>query len=132
MKKKHKGDLSIQVVAMPAETNPSGDVFGGWLISQMDIAGGIFCQKIAKGRVVTVALNSTTFRYPVFVGDILSCFVKLIRIGTTSITVHIEAWVNRAFEEGKIIKVTEGDFTYVKVDKNRKPEVIKKVNRKKA
>lgn len=114
----------IQVVAMPADTNPSGDVFGGWILSQMDIAGGVFCRKITKGRVVTVAIDSTTFKLPVFVGDSVCCYVYLLKIGRTSIKVHIEAWVNREFEDGQTIKVTEGDFTYVKVDENRKPQTI--------
>jgi len=122
MSEQKKGDLTIRVLAMPADTNPSGDVFGGWLLSQMDIAGGVFCRKIAKGRVVTVAIDSTTFKLPVFVGDTLCCYVHLIKKGRTSITVGIEAWVNREFgEEGSSIKVTEGQYTYVKVDENRNP-----------
>lgn len=122
MSQQRKGDLTIRVLAMPADTNPSGDVFGGWLLSQMDIAGGVFCRKIAKGRVVTVAIDSTTFKLPVFVGDTLCCYVHLIKKGRTSITVGIEAWVNREFgEEGSSIKVTEGQYTYVKVDENRNP-----------
>lgn len=125
MKEEAKGELTIQVLAMPADTNPSGDVFGGWLLSQMDIAGGVYCRKIAKGPVVTIAIDSTTFKMAVFVGDTLCCYVNLIKIGRTSITVHIEAWVNREFDKENL-KVTEGDFTYVKVDENRKPAVIEK------
>ena len=122
MSEQKKGDLTISVLAMPRDTNPSGDVFGGWLLSQMDIAGGVFCRKIAKGRVVTVAIDSTTFKLPVFVGDTLCCYVHLIKKGRTSLTVGIEAWVNREFgEEGSSIKVTEGEYTYVKVDENRNP-----------
>ena len=116
-----KGELTIQVLAMPKDTNPAGDIFGGWLVSQMDIAGGIYTQKIAKGRVVTVAINSITFKLPVFNGDILSCYVDLIKRGRTSMTVHIEAWVNRRFETEEQIKVTEGNFTYVKVNEERIP-----------
>jgi len=118
--------LTIQVVAMPADTNPSGDVFGGWILSQMDIAGGVYCRRIAKGRVVTVAIDSTTFKLPVFVGDTVCCYVSLLKVGNSSMTVHIEAWVNREYEAVKSIKVTEGDFTYVKVDKNRNPIIIDK------
>ena len=122
MSEQKKGDLTIRVLAMPADTNPSGDVFGGWLLSQMDIAGGVFCRKIAKGRVVTVAIDSTTFKLPVFVGDTLCCYVHLIKKGRTSLTVGIEAWVNREFgEDGSSIKVTEGEYTYVKVDEKRNP-----------
>ena len=125
MSQQKKGDLTIRVLAMPADTNPSGDVFGGWLLSQMDIAGGVFYRKIAKGRVVTVAIDSTTFKLPVFVGDTLCCYVHLIKKGRTSITVGIEAWVNREFgEEGSSIKVTEGEYTYVKVDEKRSPVPI--------
>jgi acyl-CoA thioesterase YciA len=116
--------LTIQVVAMPADTNPSGDVFGGWILSQMDLAGGVFCRRKVKGRVVTVAIDSTTFKLPVFVGDTLCCYVSLIKIGRTSIKVHIEAWVNREYESGNQVNVTEGDFTYVKVDDKRNPLVI--------
>ena len=117
------GELAIRVVAMPKDTNPAGDVFGGWLLSQMDLAGGVFCRKIAKGRVVTVKIESTTFNAPVFIGDTLCCYVSLVKIGRTSITTHIEAYVNRDFEDIRI-KVTEGDFKYVKMDENRKPTPI--------
>ena len=121
---KPKGKLTLQVVAMPADTNPAGDVFGGWLLSQMDLAGGIFCRSIAKGRVVTVAIESTQFKLPVFVGDTLSCHVELIRKGRTSINVLIQAWVNREFDETKIFKVTEGTYTFVKVNSERTPIAI--------
>lgn len=123
MNKEPKGELAIRVVAMPKDTNPAGDVFGGWLISQMDLAGGVFCRRIAKGRVVTVTIESTTFNAPVFIGDTLCCYVSLVKIGRTSITTHIEAYVNRDFENTRI-KVTEGDFKYVKMDQNRKPAPI--------
>jgi len=126
IKEKPSGELAIKVVAMPADTNPAGDMFGGWIMSQMDVAGGITCRKITGGRVVTVAINSIVFRQPVFVGDTLCCFVKLLKIGNTSISVHVEAWVNREFEKHTNIKVTEGDFVYVKVDKDRKPMSISK------
>jgi acyl-CoA thioesterase YciA len=118
-----KGELAIRVVAMPKDTNPAGDVFGGWLISQMDLAGGVFCRKIAKGRVVTVTIDSTTFNEPVFIGDTLCCYVSLVKVGRTSITTYIEAYVNRDFEDTRI-KVTEGEFKYVKMDKDRKPSPI--------
>ena len=117
------GELAIRVVAMPKDTNPAGDVFGGWLLSQMDLAGGVFCRKIAKGRVVTVKIESTTFNAPVFIGDTLCCYVSLVKIGRTSITTYIEAYVNRDFEDTRI-KVTEGEFKYVKMDENRKPTPI--------
>ena len=121
MNQNPKSELTIQVLAMPKDANPGGDIFGGWLVSQMDIAGGLFCQKIAKGRIVTVAINSMTFKQPVFVGDLLCCYVHLKKKGRTSMIVHIDAYVSRRFESEKRIKVTEGIFTYVKIDENRKP-----------
>jgi acyl-CoA thioesterase YciA len=123
---KPQGEVTIQVLAMPADTNPSGDVFGGWIMSQMDIAGGQYCRRIVKGRVVTVAVNSIVFNSPVFVGDTLCCYVSLKRIGNTSITVHVESWAVRGLERNKMIKVTEGDYVYVKVDSKRKPMKIQK------
>jgi acyl-CoA thioesterase YciA len=123
MNEEPKGELAIRVVAMPKDTNPAGDVFGGWLISQMDLAGGVFCRKIVKARVVTVTIDSTTFNEPVFIGDTLCCYVSLVKIGRTSITVYIEAYVNRDFEDTRI-KVTEGEFKYVKMDGNRIPTPI--------
>lgn len=126
MDKQPQGELTIQVLAMPKDTNPSGDIFGGWLLSQMDIAGGIFCKKVTKGRVVTVTIDRMEFKLPVFIGDTLSCYVQLKRIGRTSMTVFIEAYVSRQFETEKLIKVTEGEFKYVHVDENRSPLPIKK------
>jgi len=119
-----KGDLTIQVLAMPKDANPGGDIFGGWLVSQMDIAGGLFCQRLAKGRVVTVAINSMTFKQPVFVGDLLCCFVHLKKKGRTSMVIHVDAYVRRRFEPEEQIKVTEGIFTFVKIDENRKPSPL--------
>jgi acyl-CoA thioesterase YciA len=118
------GELTIQVLAMPADTNPSGDIFGGWIMSQMDIAGGVFCRQIIKARVVTVAVNSIAFRKPVFMGDTLSCYVLLKQTGSTSITVHIEAWARMGLEQTDMVKVTEGDFVYVKINEKREPEKI--------
>ncbi len=124
MIEKPKGDLTIQVLAMPKDTNPGGDIFGGWLLSQMDIAGGLHCQKIAKGRVVTVAMDSIIFKKPVFIGDTLCCYVYMEKQGRTSMTVHIDAYVNRRYEEEELIKVTEGVFTYVKLDEHGKPSPV--------
>src|SRR3984957_523022 len=119
-----RGDLTIRTLAMPADTNANGDIFGGWLLSQMDIGGGIFASKIAKSRTVTVAIDAMNFRKPVYVGDVVSVYVGLIRIGTTSITVHVEAWVMRR-EESDLVHVTEGNFTYVAVDENNRPRPVK-------
>lgn len=115
--------LVIQVLAMPADTNPSGDIFGGWLLGQMDLAGAILAQEIAKNRVVTVGLDAMSFVKPVFVGDVLKCYATLERIGNTSVRVLVEAYAARV--SGETVKVTEGKFTYVSIDPNRNPKPIK-------
>ena len=117
------GDLSIRTLAMPADTNQNGDIFGGWLLSQMDIGGGIFASKVAKSRTVTVAIEAMNFRKPVFVGDVVSVHVNLVRIGKTSVTVRVEAWVMRRKEMHSIL-VTDGNFTYVSIDDNGRPQAI--------
>ena len=117
------GDLSIRTLAMPADTNQNGDIFGGWLLGQMDIGGGIFASKVAKSRTVTVAIEAMNFRKPVFVGDVVSVHANLVRIGKTSVTVHIEAWVLRRNEMHSIL-VTDGNFTYVSIDDQGHPQVI--------
>jgi acyl-CoA thioesterase YciA len=108
---------------MPADTNQNGDIFGGWLLSQMDIGGGVFAAKAAKSRTVTVAIEAMNFRKPVFVGDLVSVHANLVRIGKTSITVHLEAWVLRRKEMQPIL-VTDGNFTYVAIDDQGHPQVI--------
>jgi acyl-CoA thioesterase YciA len=118
------GDLCIRTLAMPADTNQNGDIFGGWLLSQMDLGGGVFASKITKSRTVTVAIEAMNFRKPVFVGDLVSVHVNLVRIGKTSITVHLEAWVLRRKEMQSIL-VTDGNFTYVSIDDQGKPQVVK-------
>lgn len=115
--------LSTRAIAMPADTNPSGDIFGGWLVAQMDLAGGNVASVRTKGRVVTVAIDSLSFHKPVYVGDEVSCYAEVIRIGHTSLTLHIEAWVRRALLD-EVIKVTEGTFTFVAIDDNYKPREI--------
>jgi acyl-CoA thioesterase YciA len=107
------GTLTIRTLAMPADTNPAGDIFGGWVMSQMDIAGAICAVERAKGRVVTVAVEAMTFISPVKVGDILCVYTTLEKIGTTSITVAVEAWARRREEPDVRIKVTDGRFVYV-------------------
>jgi acyl-CoA thioesterase YciA len=108
---------------MPAATNQNGDIFGGWLLSQMDLAGGVFASKAAKARTVTVAIEAMNFRKPVFVGDLVSVHASLVKIGKTSITVHLEAWVMRRKEMHSIL-VTDGNFTYVAIDDQGRPQVI--------
>jgi acyl-CoA thioesterase YciA len=113
-------DPGLRTIAMPADTNPHGDIFGGWLLCQMDLAGTIIATRRACGRVVTVAVTAMEFKRPVMVGDEVSCFCNIERVGNTSITVKTESWVRRGlgFEQ---IKVTEGLFTYVAVDANGRP-----------
>jgi acyl-CoA thioesterase YciA len=120
-----QGDLCTRTLAMPADTNQNGDIFGGWLLSQMDIGGGIFASKIAKSRTVTVAIEAMNFRKPVYVGDLVSVHAHVERIGRTSVTVHLEAWVIRR-KELKPILVTDGNFTYVSIDEQGKPQTIQR------
>ncbi len=115
--------LSTRAIAMPADTNPSGDIFGGWLVAQMDLAGGNVASVKTKGRVVTVAIDALVFHKPVFVGDEVSCYAEVIRIGTTSLTLHIEAWVRRALQD-EVIKVTDGTFTFVAIGDDHKPREV--------
>ncbi len=119
------GELSTRTLAMPGDTNPAGDIFGGWVLSQMDIAGGIFCNRYCSGRTATVAVDSMTFHLPVKVGDVLCCYVNIVKEGRTSLAVKIEAWAVRQYSTERL-KVTEGTFTYVSIDENGKPTSIKK------
>lgn len=118
-------DPSLRTLAMPADANPNGDIFGGWLLSQMDIAGANYAYRIADGRITTVAIEGMSFHLPVNVGDEVSCYCKTKRIGTTSIAVDIETWVRRR-RGPKIEKVTEGIFIYVAIDDHGKPRKILK------
>ena len=120
-----KGDLCIRTLAMPADTNANGDIFGGWLLSQMDIGGGVFASKVAKSRTVTVAIDAMNFRKPVYVGDLVSVHANLVRLGRTSITVHLEAWVLRRRDREAIL-VTDGNFTYVAIDDQGHPHQIQR------
>ncbi|WP_407178915.1 acyl-CoA thioesterase [Bradyrhizobium sp. STM 3562] len=119
------GDLCIRTLAMPADTNANGDIFGGWLLSQMDVGGGVFASKVAKSRTVTVAVEAMNFRKPVYVGDLVSVHATLVRAGRTSITVHLEAWVLRR-EESRSILVTDGNFTYVAIDDHGRPQPVQR------
>lgn len=116
--------LAARTIAMPADTNSNGDVFGGWLVAQMDLAGGSIASGHAQGRVVTVSIDHLIFHNPVFVGDEVSCYAEIIRTGHTSITLKIEAWARRNLsQEG--VKVTEGMFAFVAVDSEHKPREIR-------
>lgn len=121
------GELCIRSLAMPADTNANGDIFGGWLLSQMDVGGGVFATKIAGSRTVTVAIEAMNFRKPVYVGDLVSVYAKLVRLGRTSITVHLEAWVLRR-KESRAIRVTDGNFTYVSIDEEGRPRPVALTN----
>ncbi len=110
------GELTIRTLAMPADTNPSGDIFGGWLMAQMDLAGGMAAWKRARGRVATVGVTSMSFHRPVRVGDVLSVYTHVVKVGTTSITVEVEAWEESRDVDRPPVKVTEGMFTFVALD----------------
>lgn len=117
--------LTLRMIAMPRDTNPSGDIFGGWVVSIMDLAGGTAAIHLSKGRVVLAAIDKMSFLRPVFVGDEVSCYADIVKTGTTSIQVSIEAWVRRP-KNGDIHKVTEGLFTFVGIDEHRKPRALPK------
>jgi acyl-CoA thioesterase YciA len=113
---------------MPADTNPHGDIFGGWIMSQMDIAGGILAREVTCSRVVTVAVDTITFIKPVHVGDVVCCYGEVLRIGNTSITIGLEVWVkpslDKPTDDDVRFKVTEAAFTYVSMDSNGKKQRI--------
>ena len=116
---------SLRTIAMPADANANGDIFGGWLLSQMDLAGGVFTAKISKSRITTVGIDAMSFHEAVNVGDEISCYCKLERIGRTSMTIIIESWA-RDRKEDNPKKVTEGKFTYVAIDENGRPIPVKR------
>lgn len=119
---------SIRAVAMPADTNPSGDIFGGWVLSQMDLAGSVLARQFAKKRVTTVAVEKMRFHKPIMIGDIVSFYTEVSKTGNTSITIDIVTMVNRKDDklgEDQAIKVTEGRFIYVSIDENGNPIKIK-------
>jgi acyl-CoA thioesterase YciA len=120
-----QGDLCIRTLAMPADTNANGDIFGGWLLSQMDVGGGVFASKLAKSRTVTVAIEAMNFRKAVYVGDLVSVHANVVRVGRTSMTVHLEAWVLRRRAQQSIL-VTDGNFTYVSIDDQGQPQPIQR------
>lgn len=119
------GKLVTQTVAMHKDINSNGDIFGGWLLGQMDHAGGIFSARIAKGRVVTVGISEMSFLLPVPVGAVVSCYVETLSIGTTSIRVLVEVWITSAISEEQR-KVTEGEFVFVAIDEEGKTRAVLK------
>jgi acyl-CoA thioesterase YciA len=120
---KPRGELTVRISAMPADTNANGDIFGGWVLSRMDQAGGIAGVERARGRVVTIAVEGMTFIRPVRVGDVLEVYTEVESIGRTSMKIHIEAWARR-FKTHDAEKVTDATFTFVAIDDNGKPRVI--------
>ena len=118
-----RGDLTVRLAAMPGDTNANGDIFGGWVLSQMDQAGGIAAVEYAEGRVVTVAIDAMTFIRPVKVGDVLCVYTAIDRVGRTSIGVHVEAWARR-FRTHDREKVTDATFTFVAIDDDGRPRPV--------
>ncbi|MCU0896557.1 MAG: acyl-CoA thioesterase [Burkholderiales bacterium] len=114
----------LRVVPMPADANQHGDIFGGWIMAQVDIAGGVLAARRARGRVATVAVNQFLFKQPVLIGDLLSFYAEIVRVGNTSITVNVEVYASRNPEDIEVVKVTEATLTYVATDGNRKPRNV--------
>jgi len=118
-----RGELASRVLAMPTDTNPKGDVFGGWIMSLMDMAGKMSATTVANGRVVTIAVDRIVFRQPVQVGDVVCCYTEIVRTGRTSITLSIEVWAMRQ-GQGDRVKVTDATFTFVAVDEDGRPRSL--------
>ncbi|RBP16435.1 acyl-CoA thioesterase YciA [Roseiarcus fermentans] len=118
-----RGELTVRLVAMPSDTNANGDIFGGWVLSQMDVAGGIAAVETAQGRVATVAIDALHFIRPVKVGDVLCVYTAVDRIGRTSIKMHVEAWARR-FRRHVREKVTDATFTFVAIDEDGRPRPV--------
>src|SRR5690606_15387550 len=116
---------ALRTQAMPADANPNGDIFGGWVLSQMDLAGAVPAGQRAKGRIATVAVEAIRFHKPVLIGDLVSCYATIERVGTTSVSVRIETWARRRFGEEEV-KVTEGLFVYVAIDDSGRPRPLPK------
>ena len=116
--------LVLRVMPMPADANGNGDIFGGWIMAQVDLAGAVLPSRIAKGRIVTVAVNQFIFKQPVSIGDLLSFYAKVERIGKTSVTVNVEVYAERNPANLHVVKVTEANLTYVAIDKDGKPRLI--------
>ena len=117
---------ALRVVPMPADANHNGDIFGGWIMAQVDVAGGTAAGRVARGRVATVSVNSFIFKQPVQIGDVLSLYADVTRVGNTSITVKVEVYAERGREEAKIVKVTEAVLTYVAIDLQGRPRPVPK------
>jgi acyl-CoA thioesterase YciA len=119
-----EGQPTLRIVPMPADTNYAGVIFGGWMLAQIDIAGGIVAYRRARGKITTVAVNSVEFHEPVFVGDVISCYARIIRVGNTSITVQVDVYAQRNPEQEQVIKVTSAVLTYVALDQHHRPRSV--------
>ena len=118
-----QGELVIRTIAMPKDTNPNGDIFGGWLMSQMDLGAAIYARNLSRSRVTTVAVDGMAFLNPVSVGDIVNCHATLLKVGRTSMRIRVEAWVQHG-SDGHLMHVTEGVFTYVALDGDGRPQPV--------
>lgn len=116
--------LVLRVMPMPADANPNGDIFGGWIMAQVDLAGAVLPARVARGRIVTVAVNQFVFKQPVSVGDLLSFYARVERIGRTSVTVHVEVYAERNPADPVVVKVTEANLTYVAINMDGSPREI--------
>ncbi len=124
-----RGQLLLRTLAMPADTNANGDIFGGWIMSQLDLAGGILAKEISSGRIVTVSVSSIAFKKPVRVGDVVCCYGECTKIGRTSMSINLEVWVKPVTENGiqDRYQVCEATFNYVAIDNNGKPRPVHSV-----
>ena len=120
-------ELVLKVIPMPADTNANGDIFGGWVMAQVDLAGSVLPARHTKGRMATVAVNEFVFKQPVRIGDILSFYAAVSRVGRTSVTVKVEVFAERIRNQGEYVKVTEATLTYVAIDENGRPRPIAQV-----
>ena len=117
-------DLVMRVMPMPADANANGDIFGGWIMAQVDVAGAVLPMRIAKGRIATVAVNEFVFKQPVSIGDLLSFYAEVLRVGRTSVTVRVEVYAERNPANLRVVKVTEAKLTYVAIDRDGQPRDI--------
>jgi acyl-CoA thioesterase YciA len=119
-------ELVLKVIPMPGDTNGNGDIFGGWVMAQVDLAGSVIPARYTRGRMATVAVNEFVFKQPVRVGDLLSFYSAVTRVGRTSVTVKVEVFAERIQAQGEFVKVTEATLTYVAIDDNGKPRALPK------
>ncbi len=117
------GEPALRTLAMPADANPNGDIFGGWVLSQMDLAGSVPATERAQGRIATVAMDAVRFHRPVFIGDLVSCYANVVKVGNSSITVKVETWTRRRAGKARV-KVTEGTLVYVAIDDEGRPRAV--------